>query len=137
MNKRLGSVYRFRRRYRHRQSLTLVTGKMGLEPILPVKQPVTSTMLNFDDDWYRVGTCEQTLRGPVHLSHKTPISSCYGTYKSRNRLILMYNLLFRIPEIACAWKIVPKLTFLAYTFLSRSKISYHCLPIVTLVVFNI
>ena len=42
---------------------------MGLEPILPVKQSVTiSTMLNFDSDWYGVGTCKQTLRGSVHLS---------------------------------------------------------------------
>ena len=37
-----------------------LTGRMGMEPILPVKQPVTiDTMLNFDGDG--VGMCKQAL----------------------------------------------------------------------------
>ena len=51
------------------RSLTLclwLTGRMGLEPILPVKLSVTiSTMLNFDGecdgDGHSVGMCKQTL----------------------------------------------------------------------------
>ena len=43
-----------------------MTGRMGLEPILPVRQPVTiSTMLNFDSDGDGigdgVGMCKQAL----------------------------------------------------------------------------
>ena len=44
----------------------MVMGRMGLEPILPVKVPVTiGTILNFDGDCdcdgHGVGTCKQTL----------------------------------------------------------------------------
>ena len=43
-----------------------LTGRMGLEPILPGKRPVTiSIMLNFDGDWHSdddgVGMCKQAL----------------------------------------------------------------------------
>ena len=37
-----------------------LTGRMSVEPILPVKVPVTtSVMLNFDGPNFGVGTCEQ------------------------------------------------------------------------------
>ena len=61
----LSSVYTFRTRHRPRQRFNIVpmvTGKMGVEPILPV---TISTMLNFDRDWHGdgdgVGTCKQAL----------------------------------------------------------------------------
>ena len=38
-------------------------GRTSLEPILPVKWPITiETMLNFDDDNVGVRTCKQTLK---------------------------------------------------------------------------
>ena len=38
----------------------MVMGRMGVEPILPIKQPITiGTMLNFDGD--SVGVCKQNL----------------------------------------------------------------------------
>ena len=38
-------------------------GKMGLEPILPVKVPIiVCTMLNFDGDGDGVSTCKQTFK---------------------------------------------------------------------------
>ena len=49
-------------------------GRMGVQPILPVKVPVTiGTMLNFDGDCdgdgHGVGTCKHSL------SHKTKIAT--------------------------------------------------------------
>ena len=62
----VGAVYTFRRRHRQRFSIvSMVTGRMSLEPILPIKQPITiGTMLNFDGDGHGdgVGMCKQNFR---------------------------------------------------------------------------
>ena len=42
-----------------------LTGKMGVEPILPIRRAITiSTMIKLDGDWHGegVGTCKHTLR---------------------------------------------------------------------------
>ena len=50
----------------------MMTGWMGLEPILPVKVPITmGTMLNFDGDCHGdghgIGMCKQTLIRPIAM----------------------------------------------------------------------
>ena len=96
----LRPVYMFRHRPRHsaRQSLTSclwLMGRMGLEPILPVRRPVTiDTMLNFGGHCDGAGTCKQAFihQHPAH-THCPCSCSVYDSLPLLTKVQLTHTVL--------------------------------------------
>ena len=83
-----------------------LTGRMGLEAILPVKLPVTiNTMLNFDghsdDDGDAVGMCKQAFTYKLNFKQflndiSFKVSACHKRSPAGNATVVLNSVLTNI-----------------------------------------